>query len=479
MTENEYISVNYRPFIKLDYKSCAPKQHRLSRYLSWRRRHIVVFAAAISIVAILITSAPFEAGATRHENLAAEQQPVTRSLPLPTGEVTESQATVSEPVVTPVAQESTPAVENGDAVKVKVKNGDTLAAIFARNKLSATELHNIMALGKATRDLRYIKPGNTIHIRRDNEGKLLELVHEKNRLESLRVNRTENGFAAQQVSREPETRVAYASGKIDNSLFEAAQKSGLPQAVTMELAGIFGWDIDFALDIRQGDEFRLVYEEQFLDGEKIRNGNILAAEFISKGRSYRTVRYQASNGRADYYTPDGKNMRKAFLRSPVDFRRISSRFGKRHHPVLNRMRMHKGVDYAASSGTPIRATGDGKIVHRGRKGGYGNTVIIQHGNKYSTLYAHMSSFNRKARNGGRVKQGQVIGYVGATGRATGPHLHYEFRVHGTHRNPLTIKLPSADSINKNLKADFLRQTRKLIAQLDGLQRIHVALAETP
>ena len=476
--KNEYISVNYRPFIKLDYKSCEPKQRRLSKYLSWRRRHIVFFAATISILAVLIISAPFEAGASRHENLAAEQQPVIRSLPLPAGQVTENQATVSEPVVTPVAQESTPVVENSDEIMVKVKNGDTLAAIFARNKLSATELHNIMALGKATRDLRYIKPGNTIHIRRDSEGKLLELVHEKNRLESLRVNRIENGFAAQQVSREPEIRVAYASGKIDNSLFEAAQKSGLPQAVTMELAGIFGWDIDFALDIREGDEFRLVYEEQFLDGEKIRNGNILAAEFVSKGQSYRAVRYQASNGRADYYTPDGKNMRKAFLRSPVDFRRISSRFGKRHHPVLNRMRMHKGVDYAASRGTPIRATGDGKIVHRGRKGGYGNTVIIRHGNKYSTLYAHMSSFNRKARNGDRVKQGQVIGYVGATGRTTGPHLHYEFRVHGTHRNPLTIKLPSADSINKNLKADFLKQTRELIAQLDGLQRVNVALAET-
>jgi murein DD-endopeptidase MepM/ murein hydrolase activator NlpD len=246
----------------------------------------------------------------------------------------------------------------------------------------------------------------------------------------------------------------------------------------MELAGIFGWDIDFALDIREGDEFRLVYEEQFLDGEKIRNGNILAAEFVNRGHSYRAVRYQAKNGRADYYTPTGQNMRKAFLRSPVDFRRISSRFGKRHHPVLNRMRMHKGVDYAAARGTPIRATGDGKIIYRGRKGGYGKTVIIRHGSKYSTLYAHMSSYNRKVRHGSRVKQGQIIGYVGATGRATGPHLHYEFRVHGAHRNPLTVKLPSAASIDKKLKSDFLQQTRGLIAQLDGLQRVDVALAET-
>jgi murein DD-endopeptidase MepM/ murein hydrolase activator NlpD len=468
--KNEYFSVNYRSFIKRDYKSREQDKRRLPKYLSWRRRHIVAFAVSVSLVALLITVSPFEAEATRHENLGTADLHITRSLALPQDQESRGQATVRAPVATPTKHETTK--------QTRVKNGDTLAAIFARNKLSATDLHNIMALGKATRDLRYIKPGDTIHIRRDTDGKLLELTHEKNRLESLRVSRAEKGFQAEQIKREPENRIAYASGKIDNSLFEAGQKSGLPQAIIMELAGIFGWDIDFALDIRKGDEFRLVYEEQFLDGEKIRNGNILAAEFVNQGHSYRAVRYQAKNGRADYYTPNGQNMRKAFLRSPVDFRRISSRFGKRHHPVLNRIRLHKGVDYAAARGTPIRATGDGKIIFRGRKGGYGKTVIIRHGSKYSTLYAHMSSYNRKARHGSKVKQGQIIGYVGATGRATGPHLHYEFRVHGAHRNPLTVKLPSAASINKKLKADFFEQTRGLIAQLDGLQRVNVALAET-
>ena len=462
--------MNYRSFIKRDYKSHEQAQRRLPIYLSWRRRHIVAFAVSVSLVALLITVSPFEAEATRHENLDTDDLHITRSLTLPQDQERHSKAIVSEPLITP---------ENNQTTKqTRVKNGDTMAAIFARHKLSATDLHNIMALGKATRKLRYIKPGDTIHIRRDADGKLLELTHEKNRLESLRVSRTANGFQAKELKREPETRIAYASGKIDNSLFEAGQKNGLPQTIIMELAGIFGWDIDFALDIRQGDEFRLVYEEQFLDGEKIRNGNILAAEFVNRGHSYRAVRYQAKSGRADYYTPTGQNMRKAFLRSPVDFRRISSRFGKRHHPVLNRMRMHTGVDYAASRGTPIRATGDGKIIHRARKGGYGKTVIIRHGSKYSTLYAHMSSYNRKARNGSKVKQGQIIGYVGATGRATGPHLHYEFRIHGAHRNPLTVKLPSAASIKKALKTDFIEQTRGLIAQLDGLQRVNVALAET-
>ncbi|WP_197722092.1 OapA family protein [Sulfuriflexus mobilis] len=462
--------MDYRSFIKRDYKSHEPDQRRLPKYLSWRRRHIVAFAVSVSLGALLITAAPFEAEATRHEGLGADDMPITQSLALPQAQKDSKPSIVRAPAITPAEQETT--------AQTKVKRGDTLAAIFARYKLSATELHNIMALGKPTRDLRYIKPGDKIHLRRDADGKLLELTHEKNRLESLRVTRAENGFQAKQIRRQPETRITYATSKIDNSLFEAGQKNGLPQAIIMELAGIFGWDIDFALDIRQGDEFRLVYEEQFLDGEKIRNGNILAAEFVNQGRSYRAVRYQAKNGRADYYTPSGQNMRKTFLRSPVDFRRISSRFGKRHHPVLNRMRLHKGVDYAAARGTPIRATGDGKIIFRGRKGGYGKTVIIQHGSQYSTLYAHMSSYNRKAGNGSKVKQGQIIGYVGATGRATGPHLHYEFRVHGAHRNPLTVKLPNAASINKTLKADFLEQTRGLIAQLDGLQRINVALAET-
>ena len=458
--------MDYRSFIKRDYKSPAQKQRRLPKYLSWRRRHIASFAISLSIIGILVTAAPFEAEAT----LEINDQKVTRSLALPQNHVASQQDIIRAPIAATVKQAVT--------TQAKVKNGDTLAAIFSRNKLSATELHNIMALGKVTRDLRYIKPGNIIHIRRDADGKLRELTLEKNRLESLRISREDSGFKAEQIKREPETRINYASSKIKSSLFEAGQKSGLPQAIIMELAGIFGWDVDFALDIRQGDEFRLVYEEQFLDGEKIRNGNILAAEFVNRGRSYRAVRYKNKNGRADYFTPSGKNMRKAFLRTPVDFRRISSRFGKRHHPVLNRMRLHKGVDYVASRGTPIRATGDGKIVHRGRKGGYGKTVVIRHGSKYSTLYAHMSSYNRKARHGSRVKQGQVIGYVGATGRVTGAHLHYEFRVHGAHRNPLTVKLPSASSIHKKYKSDFLAQTRGLIAQLDGLQRVNVALAET-
>ena len=249
----------------------------------------------------------------------------------------------------------------------------------------------------------------------------------------------------------------------------------MTDALIMELVGIFGWDIDFALDIRNGDNFALLYEEQFLEGEKVKDGPIVAAEFTNQGRTYRAVRYTNAKGRTDYFTPDGHSMRKAFLRTPVDFRRISSRFGKRQHPTLNKMKMHKGVDYAASRGTPIKAAGDGKIIFRGRKGGYGRVVIIQHGGRYSTLYAHMEHFKKGQYVGKRVKQGDIIGYVGSSGRATGPHLHYEFRVNGTHRNPLTVKLPDAAPIEREYRKDFELKSRGLLSQLDTHTRTRVAL----
>ena len=271
-----------------------------------------------------------------------------------------------------------------------------------------------------------------------------------------------------------ESRITNTSGIIDSSLFLAGMAAGMSDNLIMELAGIFGWDIDFVLDIRSGDHFTLVYEELYLDGHKQRDGNILAAEFVNRGKTYRAVRYVDAQKRADYYSPDGRSMRKAFIRTPVDFTRISSRFGKRYHPTLKKRKNHHGVDYAAPRGTPIKAAGDGKLIFVGRKGGYGKTVIIQHGGKYSTLYAHMSKIKPGSRRGNRVRQGQVIGYVGSTGRSTGPHLHYEFRVNGVHRNPLTVRLPDAAPIKAQYKTDFLNKSRHLVAQLDVLQRTNVA-----
>ena len=269
-------------------------------------------------------------------------------------------------------------------------------------------------------------------------------------------------------------RRAFAQGQIDSSLFLAGQAAGLPDKTIMEMAEIFGWDVDFALDIRRGDQFFIIYEELYKNDGKVRNGSILAAEFTNQGRSIRAVRYTDNNGRSHYYSPEGDSMRKAFLRTPVEFSRISSRFGKRKHPVLSTVRNHNGVDYAARTGTPIKVTGDGRIEFAGHKGGYGKAVVVRHGGVYTTLYAHMSNLAKGIKNGKSVRQGQIIGYVGSSGLATGPHLHYEFRVRGVHRNPLKVELPKAASIAAEYLQDFQDQTRELALQLDSLASTQVA-----
>ena len=259
-----------------------------------------------------------------------------------------------------------------------------------------------------------------------------------------------------------------AQGVINDSLYLAGQDAGLSNKLIMQVRDIYGWDIDYRLDIRKGDSFRIIYEETLKDGEKVATGNILAAEFNNKGRRIRSVRYARTGGQADYFTEDGASMRKAFTRNPLDFGRISSHFNpRRKHPVLNKIRAHKGVDYAAATGTPIKVTGDGKVQFIGSKGGYGKTVIVKHGEKYSTLYAHMSRFRKGLKRGHPVKQGQIIGYVGKSGLATGPHLHYEFRMDGVHRNPVTVPLPRADSISAAEADGFRTRSAYLLALLDS------------
>ena len=235
----------------------------------------------------------------------------------------------------------------------------------------------------------------------------------------------------------------------------------------MDMAGIFEWDIDFIQDVREGDAFTVIYEELWRDGVKLRDGQIVAAEFVNQGKSFRAARFSDASGRASYYTPEGRSVRKAFIRAPLNFTRISSNFNpSRRHPVLNTIRAHRGVDYAAPTGTPIRAAGDGKVLFRGVQGGYGNTIILQHGGNITTLYGHLSRFGN-ARAGARVNQGDVIGYVGSSGLATGPHLHYEYRVNGAHRNPRTVPLPPADPIAAEQQTAFQAATEPLWRQLDG------------
>ncbi|MCL6270493.1 peptidoglycan DD-metalloendopeptidase family protein [Sansalvadorimonas sp. 2012CJ34-2] len=362
--------------------------------------------------------------------------------------------------------------------KVKVRSGDTLSDIFSRQSLSAGTLHRILNSTDHGRLLTRIRPGQFINFGRV-DGKLNELKYVQNRLESVVYSVNENVYSSKKVIREPEIRRAYARATIDNSLFLAATKAGLPDNMTMRLANIFGWDIDFVMDIRKGDSFNMVYEEKYLDGERIGYGDILAATFTNRDKVLEAVYYTDNKGNSDYYTPSGKSMRKSFIRTPVDFTRISSPFNpNRLHPIFKTKRPHRGVDYAAPTGTPIKAAGDGVVKLAGRQKGYGNVVIIKHPNNIETLYAHQSRIARSLKKGQRVKQGQTIGYVGQTGWATGPHLHYEFRVSGRHRNPLTVKLPEAQPLPKSEMANFRQITRVMLAELERYSGTLLAAAES-
>lgn len=351
-----------------------------------------------------------------------------------------------------------------------IESGDNLSGLFKRAGFDDGLMLSVIHGSGDASNLERLYAGETIAFATDSKEQLKAIKLQRSQLQSLRIDRKDDGFVGKKVIREPEIRTTYAEATISNSLFGAGQEAGLTDKLTMELAGIFGWDIDFALDIRKGDRFSLVYEELYLDGEKIDNGKILAATFFNQNQNYSAVLYTDKHGNSDYYTPEGRSMRKAFLRTPVDFARISSSFNlHRKHPVLNTIRAHKGTDYAASTGTPIKAAGEGRIIYAGRKGGYGNAIVIQHGYNITTLYGHMNGFARGIRSGKHVKQGQTIGYVGQTGLATGPHLHYEFRVNGAPRNPVTVKLPDAAPIPKSELARFKTRTQLTLAQLETYQ----------
>ncbi len=380
---------------------------------------------------------------------------------------------ISPPVIQkPVIQlEETPEPEpEFNTLVHEIKNGESLSTIFSQLDLSKTELHHIVHANKLGQQFASISPGKKLIAETNSEGQLQQLIYQKNSIDTLKATRTDDSFSVEMISKPIATKITSAQATINSSLFLDAKDAGLSDKLIMQLADIFAWDIDFALSLRKGDLFTLVYEELFVDGKKIDTGNIISAEFVNHGQAFTAVRFEDKKGNSSYFTPEGKSMRKTFLRTPVDFARISSRFNlRRKHPILNRIRAHKGVDYAARSGTPIKTTGDGKIVYRGRKGGYGRVVIVQHGQKYNTLYAHMSNYKRGQKVGSHVKQGQVIGFVGKSGLATGPHLHYEFRVNGVHRNPLTVKLPHAKPIKKSLLAEFKQQTQPLITQLNKIK----------
>lgn len=361
--------------------------------------------------------------------------------------------------------------ETAKRITVKIEEGDSLSLLFRRLGLSPQDLRNIITLSKQTATLKKLVPGQTISFLVDG-GQLQALEFDLDLTKTLRVTRDKNGFASEITTTELERRIKQMEGVINDSLFLAGQEAGLSDNLIMQLVAIYGWDIDFALDIRRGDSFKVVYEEKYKEREKVADGPILAAEFTNQDKKIRAVRHQRGDGQAGYYTEDGISMRKAFLRTPLKFSRISSHFNlRRKHPILNKIRAHRGVDYAAPTGTPVKATGAGVVHHVGNKGGYGKTVIIRHGGKYSTLYAHLSRYKKGLRRGRSVNQGEIIGYVGKSGLATGPHLHYEFLVHGAHRNPLTVALPTAESIPVPEMDQFKARTSHLFVLLEQSQPV--------
>lgn len=359
---------------------------------------------------------------------------------------------------------------------VAVENGDTLSTVFSKVGLSPNTLHEVINSSKEAKQLTRLKVGQELQFQLSEDGQLESLHSQLSDLESVSLSKTDSGYDFKRELVKPDVHESYAHGVINSSLFVAAKRAGLSHNLTMDLANIFGYDIDFAMDIREGDEFEVIYQNKKVGDKSVGTGNILSARFTNRGKTYTAVRYTDKQGNVSYYDADGNSMRKAFIRTPVDFARISSRFSNgRKHPILNKIRAHKGVDYAAPRGTPIKAAGDGKVVLAGRKGGYGNTIVLQHGSRYRTLYAHMQGFAKGVRTGGSVKQGQIIGYIGTTGLSTGPHLHYEFQVNGTHVDPLSQKLPMSDPIARQEKQRFLQMSKPLMARMDQEKATMLAL----
>jgi murein DD-endopeptidase MepM/ murein hydrolase activator NlpD len=361
-----------------------------------------------------------------------------------------------------------------EKLTLTIGRGDTMEKLFRKNNLNIGELMAIAQLDEAKRQFRRIKPGDVFEIEHD-EGSVVSLYSELDLTSALEIRRQEDGFSAAIVDRPIEIRKQFAYGVIETSLFESAAQSGVSDKTIMNVAGIFAWDVDFILDIREGDNYYLQFEEIWKDGEYVTDGEIVAAEFNNNGRQIQAIRFKDDDGRTDYFTPTGDSVRKAFIRAPVDFTRISSNFNpRRRHPILNTIRAHRGVDYAAPRGTPIKAAGDGKVIFRGNKSGYGKVVILQHGGNITTLYAHMSNFAAKARLGSRVRQGQTIGYVGMTGLATANHLHYEYRLNGVHRNPRTVSLPDAEPIAEKYRQRFLAEAEPILEELERYKQTRLA-----
>ena len=454
----------HRPVSPLlhDYKPSAAKKPKKSRALQWFVIGLGIPLAGLAFVSTLTTSPSTAPPPEEPQLTAADGSDYDVKAPVELV-YAETPLVLADAINPPPYQK----------LNLTIGRGDTLDKLFRKHDLDLGHLSEIAKLDEARKRFRKLRPGDQFEITHD-RGDLVSMYSNLSLTSALKIERAESGFKAEIVERPIEKRKRIAYGSIETSLFESAANAGLSDRVIMNIAGIFAWDVDFVLDIRTGDDYYVQYEEIWRDGEYVMDGEVIAAEFNNNGQTHRAIRFIDDSGRSDYYTPDGHSVRKAFIRAPVDFTRISSNFNpRRRHPILNTIRAHRGVDYAAPRGTPIKAAGDGKVIFRGVKGGYGNTIILQHGGNITTLYAHMSRF-AGARVGSRVRQGQTIGYVGASGLATANHLHYEYRLNGVHRNPRTVKLPQADPIDQRYREQFLATVEPILQELEKFKNTQLA-----
>ncbi|MFM9968725.1 MAG: peptidoglycan DD-metalloendopeptidase family protein [Burkholderiales bacterium] len=391
-----------------------------------------------------------------------------------------SQRAVLEPLPITVNFESTPAVGEFWSEE-RFSRGDTFAALLSRLGVNSAEFDLLRRSSLSKSPLRGLNPGTTVQAKVNGNGELQSLWYVVGRDRVVTLNREGDDFRASEQPAQVTRREVMKSGEIRSSLFAATDAADIPDNVAGQIADIFAGDVDFHRDLRRGDRFSVIYETYDFNGRETRSGRVLAAEFVNQNRVFRAMWYPDPETGLEkdgsYYTPEGKNLRKAFLRSPLEFSRVSSGFGMRMHPIQQSWRAHTGVDYAAPSGTRIRATGDGVIDSIGGQGGYGNVVVLRHNSGITTWYAHMSSFARGMTRGTRVSQGDVIGYVGQTGWATGPHLHYEFRINDRHRNPLTIALPASQPIPAGKLPKFLAYAEPYTARIELLRNSNLALLD--
>ncbi len=447
-----------------DYKPSAARKPAKSKAFQWFAVGLGIPLIGIALISGLSTNDPKPMAPETPAMVAADTTVLTVD-ELDAAEITR------DAVEPEIAVEPEPVF---DRLSLTVGRGDTMEGLFRRNNLDIGHLMTIAQLDEAKQRFRRLKPGDVFEVTHD-AGKIVSLYSKLDLTNALSIERQDDGFVAQIIERPVEVRKRHAYGVIESSLFESAAQAGLSDKTIMNIAGIFAWDVDFILDIRSGDNYYVQYEEIWQDGEFVTDGEIIAAEFNNNGRQIQAIRFKDKNNVTDYFTPEGDSVRKAFIRAPVDFTRISSNFNpNRRHPILNTIRAHRGVDYAAPRGTPIKAAGDGKVIFRGTKSGYGKVVILQHGGNITTLYAHMSSFAAKARLGSRVRQGQTIGYVGMTGLATANHLHYEYRLNGVHRNPRTVSLPDAEPIKSEYRQQFLAEAAPILEELEQFKSTRVA-----